>query len=51
VTVKLECLDIQYSIKDPIILGRIQRESEIPSTNVQTLRDAEKSFFLPANLY
>lgn len=51
VTVNLECLDIQYSTKDPIIAGRIRREVDVPSAKVQTLRDAEKAFFSPANLY
>jgi hypothetical protein len=51
VTVNLECLDIQYSTRDPIIAGRIRRESDTPSTSVQTLRDAEKAFFSPRSLY
>lgn len=51
VTVNLACLDIQYNIKDPIIAGRIRRESDTPSAKVEILRDAEKTFLSPTNLY
>jgi hypothetical protein len=51
VAVNLACLDIQYSVSDPIIVGRVRRESDTPSTNVQTLRAAEAAFFSPSNLY
>lgn len=51
VSVNLECLDIQYSVNDPIIVGRVRRESDTLSEKVKTLRESEAYFFSPQNLY
>lgn len=51
VTVNLECLDIQYSTNDPIIVGRVRRKEDAISPRVQLFRDAQSAFFAPRNLY